>query len=81
MAWAFAFGKPIMTFRELDKSEIKMKNKRTRSPGEIVKDVKKIVTAKEIGKATVVNVNTLECDEAAKAISRDIGERDNQKGR
>ena len=81
MAWAFAFGKPIMTFENLDKSEMKRENKRTRLPGTIIQDVKKLVTAKDIGKATVTTVETPVCDDAAQAVSEDIREYDIQNGR
>ena len=70
-----------MTFWTLDKSEIKRENKRTRLPGTIIQDVKKLVTAKEIGKATVTMIETPVCDNAAQAVSEDMQEHDIQKGR
>ena len=78
MDWAFAFGKPIMSFKEMDKREIKRENKRTRLPGTIIKDIRKMVTALEIGKETVTKLETPVCDDADRAVSEDIKEHDIQ---
>ena len=72
MAWAFAFGKPIMTFREVSEGEIEREDKRERLPGTIVQDVKRIITTDEIGKATITSVDTAICDDAEKTVNDDM---------
>ena len=61
-----------MTFEHTIDSTIKRENKRTRLPGTIVQDVKRIVTATEIGKATIQSVDTPMCDGAQQATEEDM---------
>lgn len=70
--WGRAFGKPIMTFEDIDHSEIIREDKRKRDEGLIVQDVKRIVSTSEIGKATVTRVDTNKCDEAAEVTGNNL---------
>lgn len=68
-----------MTFLDIDESEIEREDKRTRLPGDIVQDVRRIVTTTEIGKATVINIDTPICDDAARTVDGDMKEKINPK--
>lgn len=67
-----------MQFKDIQKddNQSEQEDKRIRKPGDIIEDIKKIITATEIGKATITSVETPECDVAARAVSEDMQEKE-----
>ena len=63
-----------MTFKDIQDGEIERKDKRTRTVGTIVQDIRRIVTTSEIGKATVTKIDTKTCDEATQGVIRHMEE-------
>lgn len=78
ITWAKSFGKPIITFKENNPNKIPIEIYRSRVIGEVVQQLKVLITGEEIEEATST-VDISACDAATRVVRADMEDREIQK--